>query len=332
MPETMATVDFSVADHHVALAAPRELTDDITTRLAPYLTVGPTAGIAKWTVQCGVDPSIDPLGAQRVVLSSPTEPQAVLWVDHETHLIIIDRSTPPSFASHFAARYLRILLRLCLAESPDELFAHAGMVARSDRSGFVVLGPKRAGKTSTLLSAVISGAVFVGNDDVSIAWTGTGWIGRGWPRSISVRLDTFDALGLPSANVVAAASGHPSQGSSTTIGAMMLLPGELTELLSAPAVRASAPVAALVFPQFTDESPPILRPLSREDALRRLLDELLPEPVKQADFLLPHFNLVSQTTAAELCDRLTAEVPAFELRQNFRDLRAGSAHLSALLD
>ncbi|MFI9504912.1 hypothetical protein [Nocardia sp. NPDC052566] len=330
MPDTKVTLDFSVARHRVALTAPPELIDDVVVRVAPYLTAGASTGTAQWTVQFGADPRFDCSNKQQVVLRSTTEPEAVLWVDHRIRRIVVAPSTPPGFAAHLAARYLRIVLRLCLAASSNEIFPHAGMVARPQRAGVVVLGPKRAGKTSTLLSAMISGAVFVGNDDVSIARTGSGWIGRGWPRAISVRRDTFDALGIRPENVVPTASGHPGDGSG--IGSVMLLPSALAGALRAPAVQASAPVTALVFPQFAEESPPKLRPLARAETARRLLGELLPQPVKQADFLLPHFSAASRTSTTRLCNRLAAEVPAFELRQNFRDLRSGAARLTTLLD
>ncbi|GAA4955347.1 hypothetical protein GCM10023238_22460 [Streptomyces heliomycini] len=223
---------------------------------------------ARWRI--GTADRERPAG-EEVVITSATEPPTRLWYDGTAREVLFDPAMPRSFLWHNLVRFTRILLRLMHAEEP-EVFLHAGLVARDDGHGALVLGAKRAGKTSTVLSALRHGLRFVGNDDVSVRADAGGWTGRGWPRRVSVRGDTFAAVGLP---------GDTDR---------LLHPAELRDLAGGPELLAEAPVGVLVFPRFHPE--PGVVPLGPEETLARLTANELPTVVKHADFLLPFFGPV----------------------------------------
>ncbi|MET9498297.1 hypothetical protein [Streptomyces sp. NPDC006552] len=314
---------------------------DAAVRLAPFVAVSqPDAHHqpdSTWSIQHSPEAGADPAELEHVTITAPTEPTATLTVDHARRRLLLDPACALDFATHLAARYARILLRLQRATRAQELFLHAGMAApapdagRADR-GIAVIGPKRTGKTSTVMAAMRAGAAFVGNDDLSVTRSPDGWTGHGWPRSVSVRSDTFTALGLAPPE----RSAHPARppgpgGPAGRAAPVMLLPAELANLLGAPGVRPSAPLTALVFPRFVpDAADTALRELTPEQTARRLRREPPVQVVKQADFLLPHFPRPSPAETDEVWRLLAAEVPGFELAQSFTGLTAGAQHLRSL--
>ncbi|GAB2962975.1 hypothetical protein [Streptomyces heilongjiangensis] len=297
--------------HAVALDMSPDSAAYVRELLGPYVRVatepgGP--GDARWRIATADRKR--PAG-EEVVITSAAEPPTRLWYDGTTREVLFDPAMPRSFLRHNLVRFTRILLRLMHTEEP-EVFLHAGLVARDDGHGALVLGAKRAGKTSTVLSALRHGLRFVGNDDVSVRTDPGGWTGRGWPRRVSVRGDTFAAVGLP---------GDTDR---------LLHPAELRALAGGPPLLAEAPVRVLVFPRFHPE--PGVVPLGPEETLARLTANELPTAVKHADFLLPFFGPVPPAVRQDLLARLAAQVPGVELRQDFSALHDGTAALTRLLD
>ena len=330
-----AAVHLSVPGARVHLTGPARLVNGAATRLAPFVASTdpglPDQPADTWSIQHTTHGRTDTAGLERVTIATPTEPTATLAVDHEHRRLILDPACTLEFATHLAARYARILLRLQRATRAGELFLHAGMAASApgaagaDR-GIAVIGPKRAGKTSTVMAAMRAGAAFVGNDDLSVTRSHDGWTGHGWPRSVSVRSDTFTALGIPPPEH----SAHPARPQEPAAGAdpVMLLPSELASLLGAPAVRRSAPLTALVFPHFAPDT--ALRELTPAQTAQRLRREQPAQVVKQADFLLPHFPRPSPAETQETWRALATDIPGFELAQSFTDLTAAAQRLKSL--
>ncbi|MDJ1130764.1 hypothetical protein [Streptomyces iconiensis] len=296
-------------EHAVELDASPAVAGHVRASLAPFVQVVPAfqAPPARWRV--GVARRGLPRGEETVITNS-TEPPTRLWCDGTARELLFDPAMPHDFLLHNLVRFVRILLRLLHTEDP-EVFLHAGLVAREAR-GALVLGPKRSGKTSTVLAALRAGHRFVGNDDVTLRTAGEGWKGRGWPRRVSVRGDTFAAVGLP---------GDADR---------LLRPAELRELTGSPPVLAQSPVSALVFPRFSAGAGGLI-PLDPGDVLARLEANQLPAAVKHADFLLPHFSSVLPCVRRELLALAASDVPGFELRQDFSALGEGALALTRLL-
>ncbi|MBL1097937.1 hypothetical protein [Streptomyces coffeae] len=293
--------------HAVALDVSPDTAAYVRELLAPYVTVAPApeASAARWRI--GIADGERPTG-EEALITSATEPLTRLWYDGTAREVLFDPAMPHDFLRYNFVRFTRILLRLMHTADP-EVFLHAGMVAHGG-SGALVLGAKRAGKTSTVLSALRSGHHFVGNDDVSVHADG-GWTGRGWPRRVSVRGDTFAAVGLP---------GDTDR---------VLHPSEVRDAVGGRPLLAEARVGILVFPRFHTE--PEVVPLGPDETLDRLVANELPTPVKHVDFLLPFFDSVTPSGRRGLLARLAAEVPAFELRQRFSALHDGTRALTGLL-
>ncbi|MFE7112651.1 hypothetical protein ACFU98_35530 [Streptomyces sp. NPDC057575] len=274
---------------------------------------------------------------QRIDVAGRGEATVRMWLHPARRDLVIDTGAPGPLVLQYLVRYLRILLRLAHARG-DEVFVHGGMVAENGR-GVALIGAKRAGKTSTVMASMLAGRAFVANDDLSMARTGGGWTGRGWPRTVSVREDTFTALGLP--------SGHGphegARGASRSVrrvpgrdggqDTVLLRPQELAELLDAPPPQPNAEVSVLLFPRFADSSadPTRLVPLAPPEAARRLAANLLPVLVKDQRFLRPHFPPGPDPRALGLAEQIAAVSPAYELVQHFSALREGALAVADLL-
>ncbi|MGH8794763.1 MAG: hypothetical protein ACRDXX_19215 [Stackebrandtia sp.] len=333
----------ATSEAHVNLVVPPTMGQSARELLEPYIAVSqiaPELDDAAWRVRAP-DGDADAGDHDLVAVTPDGEPTTEIRFSPSRREVLLHLPADEGFMTQNAVRFVRILLRLSHA-SREEIFIHGGMVHRHGR-GAAILGDKRAGKTSTVLAAAMSGAAFVSNDDLSLRQSEAGWTGRGWPRSISVRKDTFPALGvslreeLQSRNM---SLRHPANASvdellpagERNVGAVLLYASELGRVFDAPLMTES-PVDAFVFPRFVDDPRPKLRRLSPVETAERVAANLLPNPVKYSDFLLPYFPFhADRRDQTDLVRKAAAMVPGFELRQRFDALHAGARAVARLLE
>ncbi|MFJ1646699.1 hypothetical protein [Streptomyces sp. NPDC088258] len=284
-----------------------------------------------------VEPSNSSDGLWRVVLSMKTDTtrtlgahygdydDTLIWrkIDAERCVVRLTADASSAYAPVHVVRNIRTLLRLDVARyDASALFLHAGMVAWRGH-GLAIAGGKGSGKTSTVLAAAAAGADFVSNDDLSLHEGPDGAVGHGWPRSVSVRLDTLAPLGL----TLPADAVHPSNRHRTD--AQLLMPGEIGRMLGCRIVP-SAPLRAMIFPSFTGDDAFVPRRLDVKETTERLLANLLTPPVKD-DELRARFAPPSTERLADRVRRIAAGVPAFALHQSLTGL-GFRTELAGMLD
>ncbi|MFI7110336.1 hypothetical protein ACIBK9_28785 [Nonomuraea sp. NPDC050227] len=269
-----------------------------------------------------------------VDVTPPGCPIIILWFDPAARELVIPAGADSRLSAHLTVRYTRILLRL-MAAAYGGAFLHAGLVHAG--RGVAVLGGKRAGKTSTILAALQHGATFVSNDDLSVHRVDGGWWAQGWPRAVSVRGHTFTALGMSVADVLREQGWsleHPESAGIELPAAdsderIVLYPHELTALCGAP-MAGAASLDTLVFPSF-GPGPARLLPLTPAQTAALLRHNLLPVPVKDADFLLACFPPATPEAVADELHRLAHDLSGFALEQSFTALYEGAVLLQNLL-
>ncbi|MGW4790871.1 hypothetical protein ACWEPC_00460 [Nonomuraea sp. NPDC004297] len=295
----------------VDLIAPAALVAQVAEIMAPFVLMAPvvpTEARRWWQVRVA---TVAPSGYKPVHVLSNGELPMRLWLGADRQELVVDVEAPEAFVVQCLVRYLRELLRFARVE---DLFLHAGLVARDDL-GVALIGDKRAGKTSTLTALMLAGWRFVGNDDVSFAESADGWLGYGWPRTVRVRNDTFAVLGIDPNGV---RSSHPARPSATS---RLLRPAELTAVCDAEPPLAHARVRALVFPAFAESHEPsrLIR-LTPDQAAVRLSAAVERARPKNA-FLAGMFPVVSSTRIEARIASLASAVPAYAFTQHFRALR-----------
>ncbi|MEU8778385.1 hypothetical protein [Streptomyces sp. NPDC048606] len=309
-------------------------------RLArPYLSLAPgPCAPRSWQVVADADPPAD------------AAPEAVTAQGEETVRYAVDR--PRTTLYHLApggdAWTAQSLLRATraihrsAASRQGMLFLHAGLV-ELDGLGVALVGGSRAGKTSLIMASVLGGSgVMVCNDDVSLAADpdGDGVSGAGWPRSISVRLDTLDLLfGPRRARSVLSSLTHPANRTLPSLresgieehGTALIYPWEYADLLGT-GIGRTAGVDAVVHLSLADgPEERAVAPVPPAERAALLERHVLGLPNK-------HLNIFGhEPDAADLArtrDALTA-LPTFRFRYVFRDVdreaRRLAAHLRAHL-
>lgn len=332
MPAAEERYRCSRAGDRVDLVAAPRFADSVAAILAPYIAVDPSpSGLEAeydssrpWQVRAGSKPFAASAAHRAVDLTTEGEPDFRFWIDADRRELVLDRMVDRAFTVQCVARYIRILLRLMYASSGKTLFLHSGLVARDGR-GVAFIGAKRSGKTSAIATLMRSGWTFVGNDDVTFTPDDRGqWIGHGWPRTVSVRADTLDALDLPAVAHTEDLYGrlsHPSRalpGSRDETRRWLIRPSEFAELLAAPPPASHVAVAAQVFPSFADRNAkPRLRRLDTEVAAGLLADHVQPVLTKSDRFLVDWFPGSSVARGFDLAVALGQGVPAYELHMGF---------------
>lgn len=224
-------------------------------------------------------------------------------------------------------RVVRELAALRMLGEPDCLDLHASAFAVKDRAVLLV-GPKRAGKTTLLVSCLGSGrASLLANDRVFVDATRAPGFAFGVPTLVSIRPDTLErfpslATSVPGGTALLHAAEIEAHLASDDEASRplkhSLSPAQLAQQLGAGVLR-GAPIAAIVFPEISPaQSRWSLAPIAPEAAGARLRENLYgarlgPRPrtvfedvVGDAGYRRPE--------AAEPLARLAACVPAFACR------------------
>ena len=224
-------------------------------------------------------------------------------------------------------RVMREMAALRMLGEVGCLDLHAAAFAVEDRAVLLV-GPKRAGKTTLLVNALRSGrASLLANDRVFVETSRSPCRAFGVPTLVSIRPDTLENFpGLASSVSGGSALLHTGEieayaacgSGEATPRKFALSPAQLAQQLGARTVRC-APIAAIVFPEICPtQSSWSLAPVAPEDAAGRLRENLYGArlgPRSRTVFedivdSRPH----RRREPAERLDRLAAWLPMFACR------------------
>ncbi|WP_405160847.1 hypothetical protein OG203_31340 [Nocardia sp. NBC_01499] len=292
---------------------------------APYLAIdaGPSEP-GEWQVVA--DAVAPPDGAEAESVTAQGEVAVDYAVDYaeKTLFHIAPRSYP--WVTQSALRATRAMHRSA-ASRQGVLFLHAGLVELNG-IGVALVGGSRAGKTSFIMASVLNrSGVMVCNDDVSMtALPGQdGVTGVGWPRSISVRLDTLELLfGRDEAEAIRSSLSHPANQTLMSLresgvephGTALLYPWEYADVFQTK-IGQSTRVDALVYLSLANDPSEIelaaVSPLASSELLGKHILEL---PNK-------HLNIFGHEPSPGSFERtrnaLTA-LPSFRFRYDFRNV------------
>ncbi|PRY37512.1 hypothetical protein [Umezawaea tangerina] len=256
-------VDYTVRSRfaETGLRCPPAVAERVESLLTPYLslTEGRVAD-GEWQVVSGEEP---PAGATPESVRMPGEDAVGYAVDHAKRTLHHLAPWDEAWATQALLRATRSAHR-CAASRRGVVFLHAGLVDL-DGMGVLLVGGSCSGKTSFITASGLSGAgVMVSNDDVGLVSapeTG-GLVGHGWPRSISMRLDTMRLLfGAERSDAIRAGLTHPANRTLLSLkesgveehGTALLYPWEYTEVVGT-GIRRSATVDAVVYLSLCDDS------------------------------------------------------------------------------
>lgn len=116
------------------------------------------------------------------------EPIKKFMVNLKKKIVVIAEPSDDNWRHHIVIRVVRDMYRIYLIQNGG-VPLHGGMIEK-DGIGIAVLGRKKTGKTTTLLSMMDSSTNFIANDDLIISYYDD-IKGHGSTRTISIRKDTL---------------------------------------------------------------------------------------------------------------------------------------------
>lgn len=255
---------------------------------------------------------------KKIIIKQFSEPDVQIFFDGDKKKIGLIKENTYEWQFQNLQRIVRILLRLQCQEMGD-IFLHGGCISYEGK-GICFLGDKKSGKTSSILSFLKNKeSAFISNDDVSIHKGENNWYAEGWPRSVVIRSDTWEKLGLENNNLI-----HPLNSTKEVI---CLYPQQIGELFGKKNATGNL-IDYVVFPQFTDDKIPQIIHIDREEAKKRVRENVLYNPGKYNEYLLPYF----EKSKGEMTNEFLQGITFLELRQNFDNLEEATNILSKLID
>ncbi|MGE1117413.1 hypothetical protein [Bacillus altitudinis] len=267
---------------------------------------------------------------EEVFYQTKMEPRCRYLYHGEKKVVVIDEPKDVRWTAQHALRLIRVLLRL-LCYQDGLVYLHGGMMEMNQK-GIALVGGSRAGKTSTILSLLsLTDATYITNDDIGISYTNNEYKGTGWPRSMSIRKDSFEAIEkLGSPNRLQTSS-HPFNEDDKNYH--FVYPEELEKWFSRE-VKTMGKIDVMVFPEFLPhgQTGAALSKINPHEAAERLKEHAVINPGRHNEFLLPYFTLPTHEALEPFLEHLAEKIPCYSLKQAFTSLEKGTFLIQELLE
>jgi hypothetical protein len=305
---------------------------------APYFAISPDAERPKNTWMVSEPPiGVTPGSVQLHYVTPRGELESCIGISPADRAIYCISPTSDDWIVQNMLRYTRALHRL-RAVAVGRLPVASALVVIGGK-GVAIAGKSRAGKTSLMLAlASQAAATIVSNDDLTFGIDDGRVVGQGGPRSVSVRLDTFDVLRGPGTRAsILSRLTHPANATLPRLieeglepnGTALMYPYEIEEFVGV-GIQPSSNVDAIIFPRLDyDLRAPQITPLSRAEAARRFDELRFVDPVQHAHFI-PRDQFPSNTQDLDALSRkINERVPAFEFAYTFSRVGSDALTLAA---
>lgn len=267
---------------------------------------------------------------EEVFYQTKMEPRCRYLYHGEKKVVVIDEPKDVRWTAQHALRLIRVLLRL-LCYQDGLVYLHGGMMEMNQK-GIALVGGSRAGKTSTILSLLsLTDATYITNDDIGISYTNNEYKGTGWPRSMSIRKDSFEAIEKLGSLYRLQTSSHPFNEDDKNYH--FVYPEELEKWFSRE-VKTMGKIDVMVFPEFLPhgQTGAALSKISPHEAAERLKEHAVINPGRHNEFLLPYFTLPTHEALEPFLENLAEKIPCYSLKQAFTSLEKGTFLIQELLE
>lgn len=313
------------------LSCTEAVAEQVRQLAAPYLSLELENSSPKsWQVVAGAEP---PPHAEAVTVRAQGEVAVEYAVDYPSRFLFHVSPREDAWVVQSLLRATRAIHR-STASRHGAMFMHAGLIHFNGK-GIALVGGSRAGKTSLIMASVMNGGCqMVCNDDVSLVYgpDSNEVTGVGWPRSISVRLDSLDLLfGRNRSSTIQASLSHPANQTLLSLrasgiephGTALLYPWEYAELFKTE-IKQETKVDALVYLSLADDPSGVeFYPVSRSASSKSLEKHILDAPNKHLNI----FGHEPRVGVVETTHNAVTDLPSFHLQYYFRDVRTQAEKL-----
>jgi len=331
----LSYVSYQKNDVRVVLGAEESIQNLVISKVHPYIECRKTDEKHTedvWTIVTGkYAQEMQKEGPlEEVFYQTKMEPRCRYLYHGERKVIVIDEPNEGRWVAQHALRLIRVLLRL-LCYQDGLIYLHGGMMEMNQR-GMAIVGGSRAGKTSTILSLLsLTDARYITNDDIGITFTNNEYTGTGWPRSMSIRKDSFEAIEKLGSPYRLQTSSHPFNEDDKSYH--FVYPEELEKWFSRE-VKTTGKIDVIVFPEFLPhgQTGAELSKISPNEAAERLKEHAVINPGRHNEFLLPYFTLPTREELEPFLNDLAEKIPCYSLKQAFTSLEKGTVLIQELLE
>ncbi|MCY7709532.1 hypothetical protein P4T38_11515 [Bacillus safensis] len=331
----MSYVSYQKNDVRVVLGADESIQNLVISKVHPYIDCSKLTERHEgdvWTILTSeyAQEIKKEIPLEEVFYETKMEPRCRYLYQGEKKVIVIDEPKDDRWAAQHALRLIRVLLRL-LCYQDGLIYLHGGMMEMNQK-GIALVGGSRAGKTSTILSLLsLTDARYITNDDIGVSYTNTEYTGTGWPRSMSIRKDSFEAIEKLGTPYRLQTSSHPFNEDDKSYH--FVYPEEL-EKWFAREVKTMGKIDVIVFPEFLPhgQTGAELSKMTSHEAAERLNEHAVINPGRHNEFLLPFFTLPTPEELEPFLNALAEKVPCYSLKQAFTSLDKGTVLIQELLE
>ena len=218
-----------------------------------------------------------------------------------------------------AIRLIREIMRHYQIEE-NHLFFHGGCIEKNNQ-GIAFLGHKKSGKTTNIINLLsATGYSYVSNDDISFYVDKKKIVAYGWPRAISIRLDTLPYISrftqlskLNFSNLK-----HPDNKKMYHVNkenTIIMYPFELAEACRI-SIKKQVELKYIIFPEFSDEVTELVEICDCEKI--GFLEEFLEQNIDK--YFEPFSEqFTSYSPKKEILSEFK-KIKMFKLKQNFKTL------------
>lgn len=310
------------ADSSVILEADKQMIADINSYIGIYFNIKPVenSNLEAWHIIHAEQGDVFlQMGFQKIIVRQIFEPDITIFFDGIRKKIILLKENSNKWQIQNILRMIRVLLRLQCQEKGN-VFLHGGCLSYRDK-GICFLGDKKSGKTSSILSFLkYKESKFLSNDDVSFYKKDSTIYAQGWPRSIVIREDTLKELDIKNYDML-----HPLNSKKVDL---CLYPQQIGKLFGRKCIS-ETPIDYIVFPRFNNEHKTMITFLDKNVAYERIKDQILKNPGKYNEYLLPYFNVDSKKNNIK---EIIKNIKVLELNQCMDNLKSGTTNLASIID
>lgn len=331
---------FAQGTASVTLRADRgELIRDAKTTLYSYARTRTAA--SRWTITLHTGVPVDQAGANALFADADDhdigpnlQAQSIgvpggraFWIRDHTTLVHLDQMLGTitvhagdlDAAQFFTARLVRQAMTAQLLEH-DAVYAHSVALVRAEH-GLLIAGPKGAGKTTTLLSALrLVGGDFVTNDRLLLRRDHDGGtVGYAWPMHLRATASTLRAVPGMTRFLPAEQPQNNPAGQSAPSGKIAIEPGELRTALPDTQILGEVRPTLMLWPyrRASDLPPDPVPPAEVRDVLVRT-KFFMHDPVTRATshrnhWLLPPDEGRTALALTAVADQLARTVPCVRI-------------------
>lgn len=312
----------------IEVSAKQHILNEVKESLFPYFEELPSFySDAKWKVR-EYESTQNFSNSKIFYEKSVDSPEVKIYVDKDKKIITIKQEG--EWLVLYLVRIVRSLFRWLYYEE-SAIFLHGAFISLHG-IGIAILGEKRSGKTTTLLSLMsLEECKYITNDDLCVIQDKEIYKGLGWPRSLCIRKESLTVLKDLYNSEYVINSNHPGNINSRENKYIYVKPKELANN-DLRRISAENRLNIILFTKFHDIEHPKIIKLGVSTASELLYENLQKYPETYCSFLGEYFTEPKLYKKEDMFKEILDGVDCFQLDQAFYNMKESKKIICELIN